>query len=295
MLISVHPYSKHFIPESGFVNFVPISCPSLKRNLATCDYPSLPLLTSLWDTLTACHPATLPLHLARPIPLTLLPFAKVLALLTLSSQWNIIVTVLDGGQNCKSIFLQTCRRILTHFHTDSKSQNLASRFRSTLCVWFESFSVYHLDRFKHFSHLFFSTSTVAKRVNFSPLCYSKLPVSHDFSSRLSQIFFLSVLFCSSPNTPPFLISAPPVCRQGPLEVINVISAILGSITWITVIRRLFFYSPAHRKAQLNRVEAACHSTCYDRLHGCRLRSSGEWWLSHMSRLCFRSPTVQIES
>lgn len=84
----------------------------------------------------------------------------------------------------------------------------------------------------------FSSGGVCEVLFFS-LCYSKLPVSQDFSSRLSQIFFLSVLFCSSPNTPPFFISTSPVCRQGLLEVINVMTAILGSITWITVIRRLF--------------------------------------------------------
>lgn len=138
---------------------MPISCPSLERNLATSGTSGTSLLTSLWDTLTACHPGTRPLHRHRPIPLTLLSFTKVLPLLTLSSQWNIIVTVLDGRQNLKSIYPQTCRRILTHFHTDSKSQNLASHFRSTLCVGFESFSVYRLDRFKHFSHLFFQFSS----------------------------------------------------------------------------------------------------------------------------------------
>lgn len=150
-------YCTKIPPKSDYLNFVPISGPSHKINLATCGYPSLPLLTSLWDTLTACHPGTGPLHRHRPIPLTLLPFAKVLPLLTLSSQWNIIVTVLDGRQNLKSIYPQTRRCVLTHFHTDSKSQNVASRFRSTLCVGFESFSVYRLDRFKHFSHMFFSS------------------------------------------------------------------------------------------------------------------------------------------
>lgn len=37
----------------------------------------------------------------------------------------------------EELISSTCQRVLTHFHTDSKSQNLASRLRSTLCVIWE--------------------------------------------------------------------------------------------------------------------------------------------------------------
>lgn len=137
----VHPYSKHFLLQNpSRILFCELCAHLLSVTQEKFGYLWLPI--SPFAHLTVRHSDSLSPQHPSPSPASANP-SDTSPLRKGSSPADSVIPMEYNSHRprrraeLKELISSTCRRILTHFHTDSKSQNLASRFRSTLCVIWE--------------------------------------------------------------------------------------------------------------------------------------------------------------